>query len=197
MRLLNVSTLQFREFFDKDVPAYAILSHRWSEDEVTYKDFVRGGRTDSAGHRKVLECCELVRSRRVVMYSDGADRSEDELLQWVWIDTICIDKRSSAELSEAINSMFAWYRNAEECIVYLPDVALAKGTDEKLCSISNTLEAASLFRSSEWWQRGWTLQELLAPPRAVFFTAGWDVIGHKCPKVSPNLCNHHSSPSYG
>jgi hypothetical protein len=40
----------------------------------------------------------------------------------VWIDTCCIDKRSSAELSEAIDSMYRWYEAVKECYAYLCNV---------------------------------------------------------------------------
>ncbi|KAF2753318.1 hypothetical protein EJ05DRAFT_426574, partial [Pseudovirgaria hyperparasitica] len=99
-------------------------------------------------------------------------------LEWVWIDTCCIDKSSSAELAEAINSMYAWYARAEKCYVYLTDV-----TD------------AAHLSSSRWFTRGWTLQELLAPRTVQFFTASGSMIGsretiveqiHKITGISPN-----------
>lgn len=92
MRLLNVKTKELQEFFEKSIPQYAILSHTWAEDEVTFRDFepITGPRRTSI---KIDGCCTQARE-------DGYD--------YVWIDTCCIDKSSSAELSEAINSMFAW-----------------------------------------------------------------------------------------
>ncbi|KAI6014968.1 hypothetical protein F5J12DRAFT_814978 [Pisolithus orientalis] len=77
---------------------------------------------------------------------------------WAWSDTCCIDKDSSAELQEAIGSMFAWYRRSALTIVYLADTP-------------NT----GSFGSSEWFGRGWTLQELLAPPILLFFTQNWSL----------------------
>ena len=44
-------------------------------------------------------------------------------LEYFWIDTSCIDKKSAVELSAAINSMFRWYQNAVRCYVYLSDVS--------------------------------------------------------------------------
>ena len=109
MRLLHSDTFEFAEFFDEDIPKYAILSHRWGklEDEVSYQEFLDGKKLNTTGFAKIKDCCSLAKKRG---------------LYWVWIDSCCIDKRSSAELSEAINSMFRWYKNATECHVYLSDV---------------------------------------------------------------------------
>jgi hypothetical protein len=78
----------------------------------------------------------------------------------------CIDKTSSAELSEAINSMFRWYKNAAVCYVYLSDVSRS---DDLTPSMSK----------SRWFTRGWTLQELLAPSVIVFYSAEWQHLGTK------------------
>ena len=107
MRLLNTSEPYLAEFFDFRIPEYAILSHRWEEDEVLLQDFEQGKKKDGAGYRKILKCCALAKSQR---------------FNWVWIDTCCIDKKSSAEVSESINSMFQWYENAGICYAYLCDV---------------------------------------------------------------------------
>ena len=109
MRLINVHTLKFGDFYDEQVPPYAILSHRWGAQEISYKDFQKGRNKDWLGYRKVLKFCGIVRER----WSDvipALDRLSPNLtgIDWAWVDTCCIDKRSSAELSEAINSMFAW-----------------------------------------------------------------------------------------
>jgi len=97
------------------------------------------------GYWKILKACFQARA---------------DALGYLWVDTNCIDKTSSAELSEAINSMYAWYRDAALCYVYLVDVPLSQGPD--------TLWApGSRFRTSRWFTRGWTLQELIAPPEAV------------------------------
>ncbi|OIW27820.1 hypothetical protein CONLIGDRAFT_551906, partial [Coniochaeta ligniaria NRRL 30616] len=82
-------------------------------------------------------------------------------LAYVWIDTICIDKSSSAELSEAINSMFKWYRNAAICYAYLSDVPQVR------------------LEYSRWFTRGWTLQEMIAPQELRFYDANWDALGTK------------------
>jgi hypothetical protein len=87
-----------------------------------------------------------------------------------WIDTCCIDKTSSAELSEAINSMYMWYQNSQVCYAYLSDV-------DNLAP--EGLGVFPSFRHSKWWSRGWTLQELLAPKFVEFYARDWTEIGTK------------------
>ena len=98
MRLLqsdNDGNLSLTEFFESAIPNYAILSHRWGTDEVTFKDLIDGtSKSKAGGYSKIQFCREQARR-------DG--------LKYFWVDTCCIDKSSSAELSEAINSMFRWY----------------------------------------------------------------------------------------
>ncbi|KAI4863589.1 HET-domain-containing protein [Hypoxylon rubiginosum] len=152
MRLIDINTLELKQFFDPSkMPPYAILSHTWNGDqEVTYQEW--GCRNSSTvqrkdGYAKIMGACRRARA-------DG--------LQYLWCDTNCIDKSSSAELTEAINSMFAWYRDSHICYAYLADV---KNTDT--------------FANSRWLARGWTLQELLAPVIVVFFDCHWTVLGDR------------------
>ncbi|KAG8527179.1 uncharacterized protein KY384_008609 [Bacidia gigantensis] len=149
MRLVNTKTLTFEEFFETELPAYAILSHRWGAKEVDYKQIRKGKAKKGPGYAKFQECCALAESRRC---------------DWVWIDTCCIDKRSSAEVTEAVNSMYRWYQNAKECYAYLHDVDSSDPYD---------------VEQSDWFTRGWTLQELLAPRSVIFFNSGWNRIGTK------------------
>ena len=155
MRLLNTKSLQFEEFFDSQIPKYAILSHRWGDEEVTFQEFRKGKKRDSQGYAKITQCCDLADSRDY---------------RWVWIDTCCIDKKSSAELSEAINSMWHWYSKAGECYAYLSDVTWEDG-DYDASKVA--------FRQSIWFTRGWTLQELLAPHDVIFFDSKWKSFGTK------------------
>ncbi|KAF7900423.1 uncharacterized protein EAF01_007725 [Botrytis porri] len=101
------STLCLEEFYDGDIPAYAILSHRWGKKEVTFHDMQVGDCTNEEALAKIQGCCRQA----------GLDG-----WMYAWIDTCCIDKASSAELSEAINSMFQWYQKAEICYAYLSDI---------------------------------------------------------------------------
>lgn len=155
MHLLNTSTRKTQEFSPGKIPSYVILSHRWEDDEISYKDLTEPIRDPSTlkGWTKLSSFCSLMRQ-------DG--------WEWVWMDTCCIDKSSSAELSEAINSMYQWYRQAEFCIAYLADISIAK--DE----MGNKRKR---FWKSEWFKRGWTLQELLASREVVFYDRSWNAIG--------------------
>ncbi|KAI0009866.1 heterokaryon incompatibility protein-domain-containing protein [Xylariaceae sp. FL0662B] len=159
MRLLHAQTIQLEEFFDSNIPPYAILSHVWGKpnEEITFDD-VKGSAAVMAakkGYRKLRNCCRQ------------ALRDE---LKWVWIDTCCINKSSSAELSEAINSMYQWYQNAMVCYVYLEDVDVRAWTFER--------SDRSLW-ASKWFTRGWTLQELIAPSAVEFYDRKWKLIGSK------------------
>ncbi|KAI8631285.1 HET-domain-containing protein [Xylariaceae sp. FL1651] len=159
MRLINTRNLRFKEFTAAGVPEYAILSHRWGKAEASFTEwqqrFKRLTKFSKDGFTKILSACKRARQ-------DG--------LSYVWVDTVCIDKSSSAELSEAINSMFSWYRDAKVCYVYLDDVP-SHPPDQ--------VDALELFRLSKWFTRGWTLQELLAPDNVLFFTREWLVLGTK------------------
>jgi len=56
MRLLDSETLEFKEFFQEDsAPDYAILSHTWEDDEVTFKDMLENRSTaeSKAGFKKI------------------------------------------------------------------------------------------------------------------------------------------------
>jgi hypothetical protein len=140
MRLINCETLKLEEFFHPDIPKYAILSHTWGSDEVTFADLHQAPATTRYGHRKIRFICEQA-------LQDG--------LQYAWVDTCCIDKSSSAELSEAINSMFNWYSGSSICYAFLEDVTV--------------VDLKDTFSHSRWFTRGWTLQELLAPRELVFY----------------------------
>lgn len=97
MRLINVHTLEFKEFTGT-IPGYAILSHCWTDDEVTYKEFRKKEKLESEGFKKIKSFCDGIKNSAFRIGKIPAD--------WVWVDTCCINKNSSAELSEAINSMY-------------------------------------------------------------------------------------------
>ncbi|KAH8586004.1 hypothetical protein B0O99DRAFT_748622 [Bisporella sp. PMI_857] len=146
---------------DDDIPRYAILSHTWEAEEVTFKDMIDGTGKSKAGYNKIRFCGNQARC--------------DEL-HYFWVDTCCIDKSNSTELAEAINSMFRWYRDAAKCYVYLWDTSIQKRkASDKLQKFS--WEAA--FRESKWFKRGWTLQELLAPGVVEFFSREGKRLGDK------------------
>jgi hypothetical protein len=153
MRLLNCHTFKLYEFY-ANPPKYAILSHTWGLDEVLLQDINKGTATGKAGYKKIEGCC--------------AQAAEDGL-DYVWVDTCCIDKTNSAELQEAINSMFAWYKLSEICYAYLSDFSKTR----------NKSEFGRNLQASRWFTRGWTLQELIAPSNLVFYDCHWQSIGSK------------------
>ena len=125
---------------------YVTLSHRWGNSEPLLRD-IEG--------RVVYDLDP----------TDGLSKLQSFCLEscrhgylWAWSDTCCIDKESSAELQEAIGSMFSWYRESALTIVHLADVS---GTETLISSV--------------WFKRGWTLQELLAPRCLLFFTRDWSL----------------------
>ncbi|KAI0020520.1 heterokaryon incompatibility protein-domain-containing protein [Xylariomycetidae sp. FL0641] len=146
MRLLSTITLKLKEFIGTEKPRYAILSHTWGKGEILYLDIT--GSTDwrqKKGAFKVLKSCKIAKAKGY---------------EYIWIDTCCINKDSSAELSEAINSMFKWYQESEVCLAYLIDVF---GPD----------------RNSSGARAGWTLQELVAPSDVEFYDEDWTCFGTK------------------
>ncbi|KAB2100519.1 hypothetical protein AG0111_0g11240 [Alternaria gaisen] len=144
---------------DEQIPPYAILSHTWGseEDEVIFKDVVDGTYKKRKGYRKLQFC---------------AKQAAEDGLDFFWIDTCCIDKSGSAELQEAIGSMFRWYKDSAKCYVYLTDVS------------TKFFDYLDQFSESKWFTRGWTLQELLAPKDVEFYTTEAISIGRKSQLVS-------------
>src|SRR2546421_3871235 len=145
-----------------DLPPYAILSHTWTDgEEVTYDELVAGTGKSKAGYAKIRFCGE---------------RAAQDGLHYFWVDTCCINKSTSDELSTAINSMFRWYQRATRCYVYLSDVEVP-GEVIDVQSFRITWEDA--FRRSRWFTRGWTLQELIAPSMVEFFSKEGKRLGSK------------------
>jgi ankyrin repeat protein len=157
MRLLHTKNLELQEFGGRRVPHYAILSHTWGTEEITLQDIKTNKPMKLEGYEKVRNACAVA----------AADDFE-----YIWIDTCCIDKTSSAELSEALNSMFRWYQEAKECYAYLADVP--PNSDNRVTGL-----AGPEFRKSRWFTRGWTLQELIAPSSVTFLDSEWQDIGTK------------------
>ncbi|OSD04697.1 HET-domain-containing protein [Trametes coccinea BRFM310] len=161
MWLLNTSDGTLHHFDPSMVPPYAILSHVWRGKEQSFQE-VRALTSGIPMHGefglprglspKIWGFCDFARTRGY---------------GWVWVDTCCIDKSSSAELSEALNSMFTWYANAEMCYALLDDI---HGDEDPRAE-------NSFFRRSHWFTRGWTLQELLAPRTVVFVSPQWQSVG--------------------
>jgi hypothetical protein len=154
MRLLNTEepatgNSKIQEFREEELPQYAILSHTWDAEEVTFKDMEGPYIPNKKGYAKIRNCCSVARNAG---------------FKYVWVDTCCIDKTSSAELSEAINSMYRWYQQAEVCYAYLADVPAGQ-------------KGHRLPPDCKWFTRGWTLQELIAPSEIIFLNQKWERIG--------------------
>jgi hypothetical protein len=159
MRLLNTHTHRFEEFLNIHIPPYAILSHTWDPDgrEVSFSEMANATNdlNSNQGFNKLDSACLKAKMG-----------SEDcPALEYIWIDTCCIDKSSSAELTEAINSMYTWYARSEVCYAFLSDLEEAAPLDQ--------------LQECRWFTRGWTLQELIAPKRIIFFDAKWKTRGTK------------------
>lgn len=139
-----------------ETPEYAILSHTWADEEVSFQRFTN--LDDKArslkGFGKIQQTCEMA-LRSGIRYS--------------WIDTCCIDKTSSAELTESINSMFQYYRDAVVCYAWLAD----------LPATNSSVASKADFAACRWFTRGWTLQELIAPTHVEFYDEAWTFRGTK------------------
>ncbi|KAG0709348.1 hypothetical protein DFH29DRAFT_887948 [Suillus ampliporus] len=125
--------------------AYVTLSHRWEGDEPALNDIADDGVycLPTSRFDKVRNLC--LKARKC-----GYD--------WAWIDTCCIDQGSSAEVQKSISSMFLWYCRSALTIVYLSDV---------------TESSFQALVPSEWFRRGWTLQELLAAKVIRLYKKDW------------------------
>ncbi|KAK2004026.1 HET-domain-containing protein [Colletotrichum falcatum] len=161
MWLINTRTLALEQTYDPSAIKYAILSHAWEGDEVTFQDMAYLPKAKGkAGFAKIANFCEMA--------------LETEGLEYAWVDTCCIDKTSSAELSEAINSMFHWYRQADVCFVLLSDLPpQTRPQPSPAWPFRGPPEDAAVLGASRWFSRGWTLQELIAPAYVKFYDAGW------------------------
>ncbi len=155
MWLLNCSNYRLESHDSTSPPKYWILSHTWGADEVTFQDMQDlKAAAFKEGFQKIEGMCKLASAHGI---------------QYVWIDTCCIDKTSSAELSESINSMFSWYGQAELCIAFLADLA----------TTGSPLATKADLEKCRWFTRGWTLQELLAPVEVEFYDCSWNPRGSR------------------
>ncbi|CDO78096.1 hypothetical protein BN946_scf184634.g2 [Trametes cinnabarina] len=170
MRLLNTDTRKFERFEHPQDVRYAILSHVWEKSrsgrpqEQSYQDLldIQNDYGDDPIPLDEPRLSPKIRGLCRIALRDG--------YEFVWLDSACINQSSSAELSEAINSMYLWYSQASICYAYLSDVTV----DPKA-----SLPPITQFRKSGWFGRGWTLQELIAPHIVIFLSKEWEVIDTK------------------
>ncbi|KAI0096091.1 heterokaryon incompatibility protein-domain-containing protein [Nemania sp. FL0031] len=164
MWLIETSTLKLKFVTEAEKGSYAVLSHTWGEDEVSFDQFRNldqawlDDERQQKAFAKITKTCQL---------------ASEHGLPYAWVDTCCIDKTSSAELSEAINSMFTYYQNAAFCIALISDLP---GAPE---NVGLAAHFESEFPRCRWLTRGWTLQELIAPPRVRFYDSTWTFRGTK------------------
>lgn len=167
MHLLKTDTYEVI-YVSGTTPRYAILSHRWESEEITFRNMES----------------EALRNLSSTSISDGLQLSAAKIrgacalarqqqFDYIWIDTCCIDKSSSEELRAGLNSMFKWYREAAVCYTFLNDVAFSQTSDEMFSSLREDRQG----KASEWFERGWTLQELLAPRSMEFYDKNWQFMG--------------------
>ncbi|KFA69570.1 hypothetical protein S40285_09522 [Stachybotrys chlorohalonatus IBT 40285] len=176
MRCLNTITFVLhnglQEVFKRE--GYAILSHRWADDEITFDqigDYTTELRSITGSHPipqldKIIGACAIARQQG---------------RRWVWIDSCCINKSSSQEYQESINSMFKWYSDAAICIAFLSDIR----RDPSIINEPQPFYNTQTGRPSVWFTRGWTLQELLAPKDMQFYDGDWQYIGTKAELALP------------
>ncbi|KAI1794542.1 heterokaryon incompatibility protein-domain-containing protein, partial [Ganoderma leucocontextum] len=192
MRLLDTETGRFID--QQGGFPYAILSHVWDKRELAYQDLQRiqtsfgmnvslsdegeyhSVRVASATHPSsilpsTLSSCILDHPDVTPKVREACRIAREHGYRYIWIDSCCIDKTSSSELSEAINSMHRWYRDASVCYAFLADVPNSPCSDIR--------SPGSAFHQSRWFTRGWTLQELIAPRSLVFMSQNWVPLGTK------------------
>lgn len=153
MRLINTATLQLEEVADSELShdknQYAILSHRWGSNE------------DEVSYQEMTSDKDISQKKGYVKIREFCSIALQSGYRYGWCDTCCINKGNSSELAESINSMFMWYKMSSLCVVYLADVPTVQ------------------FEDSEWFTRGWTLQELIAPRTLSFYNGHWEFVGTK------------------
>ena len=182
MRFLNTKSLELSgPYTPSKVPDYAILSHRWNTEEVTFADISKAPISELQSETRIKNGFAKIQGACKLALQDG--------YAWIWIDSCCIDKSSSAELQEAINSMWRYYRESNICYAYMADVP------------DSDAGWGQMFTKSEWFTRGWSLQELIAPACVVFYAHNWEPIGTKLERyeqiaeitsIDPDVLRNHA-----
>ncbi|KAK0380945.1 hypothetical protein CLIM01_01701 [Colletotrichum limetticola] len=175
MWLIDTDSLKLVEVQGDPQEEYAILSHTWGSDEVTFRSFqALGLASDTApgpGSGSADAADQIRSTNGFRKIRDAANLAKSHRHRYLWADTCCIDKTSSAELSESINSMYRWYEKAAICYAFLSDV--------EPVSAQSPFAKDSSFQNSRWFTRGWTLQELIAPKTVEFYAGDWSYINTK------------------
>jgi hypothetical protein len=174
-RLLHTETLEVQGFGDEALPKYAAVSHTWSDEDLVLADLDdRDCARQKVGYEKLLQLCVISRT----IYN----------LQWVWIDTICVDHSSEAEVEEAVQAEFKLFRDSEICLAHLDDVFWPteghSATDSCQDITRSDADVVRLLGKSKWMKRCWTLPELIASKRLIFYDKEWNLIGSKTSLLS-------------
>ena len=206
MLLLNIKTCKLEAFEEgpklRDaLEKCAIISHRWGNDReelsfqqyrermtrLEYKDdqFDNPGNTSASSEGESAGFFKTARARLKAQEQEPTQPQLD--LEYIWMDTCCINKEERRGHEKAIILMFSWYRSAKVCYAYLPDVSVQKRDfqeeeqeeDKETKKVKVTKPRIGSFQDSNWFTRGWTLQELLAPREMHFFDRYWRFIGTK------------------
>ncbi|KAG8792169.1 hypothetical protein FRC16_011513 [Serendipita sp. 398] len=156
----------------KEELKYSILSHRWGSSEITFSEFGKLHEQATRGYwentisfnasilKKMQDLQDGIQFKTsLVKLHHFQEVSVQRQCKYGWVDTVCINKESSAELDESIRSMYAWYRDSQLCVVHLAQTSWSVD-----------------MKDDPWFTRGWTLQELLAPKQIKFFSASWEAI---------------------
>ncbi|KAL4070177.1 heterokaryon incompatibility protein-domain-containing protein [Scleroderma yunnanense] len=140
------------KFSDDETTNYAILSYWWTDQEINHDEMVELTKIEVEERDKI---CQHDGYQKIL---DSCKQAVRDKYEWLWVNTCCIDKQSSAELSEAINFMYLWYKNSKVCYSYLhnvPSTSFPMECDNEKHPVSNGWP--------EWFSHGWTLQEMIAP----------------------------------
>jgi hypothetical protein len=167
MRLIHVETHELREF-NEPPNEYAILSHRWIDDqEVRLQDW------EAYVAKQEPTSSQVQYKSGFIKIQNACTQAKKRGLEWMWADTACIDKTNHLEVGKSINLMFSWYQFASVCFVYLHDTS--NGNQH----IEWTKDPPVVRKMPEWFTRGWTLQELLAPSKVLLFDQDWNCLGDR------------------
>ncbi|KAH9235862.1 hypothetical protein K456DRAFT_1771033 [Colletotrichum gloeosporioides 23] len=171
--ITDPQALDLVEFLGDPTKPYAILSHTWGDKEVTFDKFndMTASQKQSPDLRGAATSSDIQSSAGFVKILRAADTARSQGFNYLWVDTCCINKASSAELSESINSMYLWYQKAAVCYAYLSYV--------ESNAISSIGQDGSKLKTSKWFKRGWTLQKLIAPRIMEFYASDWSLIHTK------------------
>lgn len=166
MRLLNTATYEVKA---RNVPKYAILSHRWEEDEgeITYQMLSAANGLNPGLRNFMVDESRKVSWNKIM---GTCAKGREQGYEWLWIDSLCINKADSVEMRESLNAMFDYYRDAGVCYSFLKDVDVTASREQ-------IFQRQGCSETSEWFERGWTLQELLAPTSMEFYDGSWRFIG--------------------